>query len=314
MIIETSTNDGIFILTVWVGEHEHLSSTLSFNIKHTTLDYRNLDYLVVFAFSCGDWNCVVLNNGSIIASSGSAGFVTFNDAAIAAKDAFTPDPRCEHRNIGNKSSFFTVRDAWMGDREVMLHWGGGCYVALEVLVDHQVPRVLTTWVACVGTDIPRAPGAIQVYLGQGTFAVVSAVFEGSVACVEDGMPVSRHLITGGISSICDANTSSSVNFSDIEAENFYGELFIRDSESVDTPLFTLALFKIPWRLQFSSPARHISDSNISSIPNMVQTRPMCQLTGVIATTGFISLCSFSIILLFHIYFVLSSVSTSCWNV
>ncbi len=289
MTIETSSTDGIFILSTWVGEHEHLISTLSFNFKHNTFECRNLDSLVVFAFSCGDWNCVVLNNGSIIASSGSAGFVTLNDAAIAAMEAFVPDPRCSSGSIENNSSGFTVRDAWMGDRELMLHWGGGCYVALEVLVDHQVPRVLTSWVACVGTDFPRAPGATHVYLGQGTFAVVSAVFEGSLACVGDGIPVPRHLVTGGLSSFCDANASSSINFSDIAIDNFYGELFLRDSESVDTPLFALALFKIPWRLQFSGPVRHVSDSNLSFIPNMVQTRTMCQLTGVIATTGFILL-------------------------
>lgn len=285
MTIQTQ-NDGFFTIAAWVGEHEHLSAALSLNFKNAP--FHDIDYLslVVIAFSCGRWNCVVLTNGTIIASSGSSGFLAFHDASIAAFDAFALDPRCSSSRNRNVSTEFSVRDAWMGDGEVMLHWGGGCYIAFEVLFDPLEPRVLISWAACVGTDIPRAPGTIQVYLGHGTVAVVSPTFQGSPACTPDGTPVPRLLIAGDISSSCKASASSSVNFSHITADLFFGELFMGSKESLETPSFVLALLKIPWRQHLPGPTRHISESNISLIPNMVQTRPMCQLTGVIATSGY----------------------------
>jgi hypothetical protein len=285
MTVQTQS-DGIFIMAAWVGEHEHLSSALSFNFQNALSNDMDIRNLVIFSFSCGPWNCVVLKNGTIIASSGSAGVVVFHDASIAAMEAFSPDPRCSHDNSGN-GSVFTVRDAWIGDGEVKLHWGGGCYIALEILIDPLEPMVVISWAACVGTDIPRTPGTIQVYLGHGTFAVISPVFEGLSACTGAGTPVPRHLLASGVSSSCTANSSSSINFSDIAADMFFGELFLKINETVHPPSFALALFKIPWRQQLSAPERHISDSNISLIPNMIQTRPMCQLTGVIATSGFV---------------------------
>ncbi len=285
MTVQTQ-NDGIFVMAVWVGEHEYLSSALSFNFQNALSSDIDIRSVVVLAFSCGRWNCVVLHNGTIIASSGSAGFVVFHDASIAAMEAFSPDPRCSYANIRN-GSVFTVRDAWIGDGEVKLHWGGGCYIALEIISDLLEPIVAISWAACVGTDIPRTPGTIQVYLGHGTFAVVSPVFEGDPACTGAGTPVPRHLLASGVSSSCAASASSSINFSDIAADMFFGELFLKSNETLRTPSFALALFKIPWRQQLSAPERHISDSNISLIPKMIQTRPMCQLTGVIATSGLI---------------------------
>jgi hypothetical protein len=90
-----------------------------------------------------------------------------------------------------------------------------------------------------------------------------------------------------MTSMCNATASSAFKFSDLSVETFYGELFLKNNnETLESPAFSLALFKIPWRQQLSGPARHISDSNISLIPNADQTRPLCQLTGVIATTGF----------------------------
>lgn len=282
------TSDSVFILAVWVGEYDHLSSSLSFNLKRAPFSGVAVLPLVVYAFSCGLWNCVVLNNGTIFASSSSStGLAIYHDANIAATDAFAFDPRCSS-GINLNSSVFTVRSAWMGDGEVILHWGGGCYTALEIVVDGAVPRVVISWAACVGTDIPRAPGATHAYLGSGTFAVVSAVFKGSLACVEDDTPVPKNLMAGSFSSRCNGSASGSVNFFDIAVDMYYGELFLRDNEflnSMNSSVFTLALFKVPWRQQFSGSVRHISDSNISLIPNMIQTSPMCQITGVIATTG-----------------------------
>jgi hypothetical protein len=287
MAIQTSVDEGIFILSVWVSEHEHLSSTLSLNFKHAHWSGADAISHVLFAFSCGRWNCVVLNNGTIIASNNGNDFVMLHDASVAAMNAFVFDPRCSSGRI-EKKHVFTVRNVWMGDGEVILHWGGGCYVALEIVMDRAVPRVVISWAACVGTDFPRAPKTVHSYLGAGSFAVVSAVFEGSPACVEDGTPVPRNLVTAGFPSICDETASSSVHFSEIAADMLYGELFLKSNETLNTmnsSVFALALFKIPWRQQFSWPARHVSDSNISFIPNMIQTRPMCQLTGVVATTG-----------------------------
>jgi hypothetical protein len=289
MTIQTSIDDSAFILVAWVGEDDHLSSTLSLNLKHAPLSLDGVDFrsLVVYAFSCGFWNCIVLNSGTIVASSSRTGPMIFHDAPIAAKHAFVFDPRCPLEIIQN-SSTFSVRNAWMGDGEVILHWGGGCYIALEVIVNRVVPQVVISWAACVGTDFPRAPGTTHAYLGAGTFASVSAVFKGSLACVEVDTPVPKNLITGSFSSHCDQSPPSSVNFSDIDVDMFYGELFLRNNETfipINSSAFALALFKIPWRQQFSGSPRYISDSNMSLIPNIVKTRPMCQLTGVIATTG-----------------------------
>jgi hypothetical protein len=312
MIVQTSADDGIFVLASWVGEHEYLSSALSFNFHNAALNDNDIISDIVFAFSCGRCNCVVHNNGTIIASSGSTGSVLFHEASIAAVNAFVLDPRCSS-GIMKYRSVFAVRDAWMSDGEVILHWGSGCYNALEVLMDLPVPRVLISWAACVGTDIPRTTGTIQVYLGHGTFAVVSPMVESSPACVGDAALVPRHLITDSMTSMCNATASSAFKFSDLSVETFYGELFLKNNnETLESPAFSLALFKIPWRQQLSGPARHISDSNISLIPNADQTRPLCQLTGVIATTGF--LCCLSSIVRYFTCCFRSSVSTTCWNV
>jgi hypothetical protein len=319
MSIQTSAN-GTFILSAFVGEHDHrehdyLMSTLSFNTKSALFDHTDVLSLAVFSFSCGLWNCVVLKNGTIVASTENEAFISIGDAAVVANHAFVLDPRCTPSIARTEYSNFTVRDAWMGDGEVILHWGGGCYSALEVLVDRHKPRVLAAWAACIGTDIIRTPGIIHAYLGHGTFAVVSAVSQHSPACVGDGIPVLRQLVTGDGFPPCDTNASNySVNFSEIAVDMFFGELFLKSSETSDSPAYFLSLFKIPWRHHVSGSARHVSDSNISLIPNMVQSRPFCQLTGVIATTGSFHPVFDVAVLRFLISTACSSLPPSCWDV
>jgi hypothetical protein len=85
------------------------------------------------AFLCGQFSCVLAANGRIFVQNGSS-FVNQSMAAIhAAILAFTKDPRCKLSKYESNAEAldFTVESAWMGDQELVIHWGAGCFTAVE---------------------------------------------------------------------------------------------------------------------------------------------------------------------------------------
>ena len=87
------------------------------------------------AFLCGQFSCVLSANGLIFVQNGSS-FVKQSLAAIqAANLAFTNDPRCKLSNGKYEREAealdFAVESAWIGDQELVINWGAGCFTAIE---------------------------------------------------------------------------------------------------------------------------------------------------------------------------------------
>jgi hypothetical protein len=87
------------------------------------------------AFVCGQFSCILAANGHIFVQNGSS-FIQQSMAAIdAANSAFTNDPRCKISNGEHEhnaeSPVFAVERAWIGDQELVIHWGSGCFTAVE---------------------------------------------------------------------------------------------------------------------------------------------------------------------------------------
>jgi hypothetical protein len=55
-----------------------------------------------------------------------------------------------------------------------------------------------------------------------------------------------------------------VNFSDITADLFFGELFMGSKESLETPSFVLALLKIP-RIRAFSPSSSLTAGGVAAV-------------------------------------------------
>jgi len=107
-----------------------------------------------------------------------------------AVDAFVPYLKTFRQDTSprkNKSCIRMFMMLGMSGGEVILHWGSGCYTAVEALMDLPVPRVLISWAARVGTDILRTTGTIQVYLGHGAFAVVSPIAQVLLLALETAL-------------------------------------------------------------------------------------------------------------------------------
>jgi hypothetical protein len=86
------------------------------------------------AFLCGRFACVLAANGSIFVQTGSS-YVKQSMAAVnAAILSFTNDPRCKQSNgkvTSEAEVHFAVESAWIGDQELVIHWGAGCFTAVE---------------------------------------------------------------------------------------------------------------------------------------------------------------------------------------
>jgi hypothetical protein len=87
------------------------------------------------SFLCGQFSCILAANGRIFVQNGSS-FIQQSMAAIdAANAAFTNDPRCEISNSkhehNTESPVFAVEGAWIGDQELVINWGSGCFTAVE---------------------------------------------------------------------------------------------------------------------------------------------------------------------------------------
>jgi hypothetical protein len=87
------------------------------------------------SFLCGQFSCILAANGRIYVQNGSS-FIQQSMAAIdAANAAFTNDPRCKMSNGKHEhnagSPLFAVERAWIGDQELVINWGSGCFTAVE---------------------------------------------------------------------------------------------------------------------------------------------------------------------------------------
>ena len=109
---------------------------LSGSIAATSMAPLLLDVSQVkAAFLCGQFSCVLSANGLIFVQNGSS-FVKQSLAAIhAANLAFTNDPRCKLSNDNYEREVeapdFAVESAWIGDQELVINWGAGCFTAIE---------------------------------------------------------------------------------------------------------------------------------------------------------------------------------------
>ncbi len=87
------------------------------------------------AFLCGQFSCTLAANGLIIVQNGTSSVKQSRVAVHAANEAFTTDPRCEvpsgKRDGPAQSLDFAVESAWIGDQELVIHWGAGCFTAIE---------------------------------------------------------------------------------------------------------------------------------------------------------------------------------------
>lgn len=84
------------------------------------------------AFLCGRYSCVLSANGHIYVQNGSS-FIKKSMAAVrAANEAFAIDPRCKlpHERSAAAADL-AVESAWIGDQELVIHWGAGCFSAVE---------------------------------------------------------------------------------------------------------------------------------------------------------------------------------------
>ena len=90
------------------------------------------------AFSCGQFSCILAANGRIFVHNGSSSVEQSMAAIHAANSAFTSDPRCKRSNGKHEhdadSTDFAVESAWIGDQELVIHWGSGCFTAVEWFV------------------------------------------------------------------------------------------------------------------------------------------------------------------------------------
>jgi len=133
------------------------------------------------AFLCGQFSCVLSSSGRIFVQNGSH-FVMQSIVAIdAAILAFTNDPRCKRRSDEfEHHAEFVVDSAWIGDQELVIHWGSGCFAAVEwcvvssfsmSLARHASCRThscdeqhcfVASWAACVGSDIIRSSSSAPI--------------------------------------------------------------------------------------------------------------------------------------------------------